>query len=105
MKKKKKLSKKNIIKILKNIYDPELNINIYDMGLIYKINIKKKKLFILMTFTSPNCPLYNEILKNIEKKIKKKIKNINDINIEITFEPSWNKNMMSDVAKLELGII
>ncbi|WGH27576.1 MAG: iron-sulfur cluster assembly protein [Candidatus Shikimatogenerans bostrichidophilus] len=101
---KKKLSKKNIIKILKNIYDPELNISIYDMGLIYKIKIKKKDLFILMTFTTPNCPLYNNILNDIEYKIKKKINNINNINIEITFEPTWNKKMMSDKAKLELGI-
>ncbi|WGH26037.1 MAG: iron-sulfur cluster assembly protein [Candidatus Shikimatogenerans bostrichidophilus] len=96
--------KKKIISILKKIYDPEININIYDLGLIYKINIKKKKIFILMTFTSPNCPLSNNIINKIKNKIKKKIKNIDNIYIKITFNPLWNKNMMNNKAKLELGL-
>ncbi|WGH25673.1 MAG: iron-sulfur cluster assembly protein [Candidatus Shikimatogenerans bostrichidophilus] len=99
-----KIKKKKIISILKNIYDPEININIYDMGLIYDINIKKKDIFIIMTLTSPNCPLYNKILEDIKNNIKKKIKKIKNVNINITFDPPWNKKMISEEAKLELGI-
>ncbi|MDH3005098.1 MAG: metal-sulfur cluster assembly factor [Candidatus Shikimatogenerans sp. JK-2022] len=99
--------KKKIISILKRIYDPELNINIFDLGLIYNINYNenKKKINILMTLTSPSCPLTDQILFNIKNKIKKKIKKIRKIDIKITFEPPWNKNMMSDKAKFELGIL
>ncbi|WGH25126.1 MAG: metal-sulfur cluster assembly factor [Candidatus Shikimatogenerans bostrichidophilus] len=98
--------KKKIISILKTIYDPEININIVDLGLIYNINYNKKdkEINILMTFTSPTCPLIDDIFLNIKKKIKKKIKKIKKININITFNPPWNKKMISDEAKLELGI-
>ncbi|MDH3004498.1 MAG: iron-sulfur cluster assembly protein [Candidatus Shikimatogenerans sp. JK-2022] len=98
--------KKKIISILKKIYDPEININIYDLGLIYNINYikKKKKIKILMTLTSPNCPLIDNIIYNIKNKIKNKIKIIKKINIKITFEPPWNKNMINEKAKFELGI-
>lgn len=98
--------KKKIISILKKIYDPEININIFDLGLIYKINYNKNKeaIYIIMTFTSPSCPLTDKILKKIKSKIKSRIKNIKKINIKITFYPPWNKNMISDKAKLELGI-
>ncbi|WGH25608.1 MAG: iron-sulfur cluster assembly protein [Candidatus Shikimatogenerans bostrichidophilus] len=97
--------KKKIIHILKKIYDPELNINIYDLGLIYNIKKKKKKkIIILMTFTSPNCPLAENIILEIKNKIKKKFKSINKVDINITFEPPWNQNMISENAKLELGI-
>ncbi|WOX79224.1 iron-sulfur cluster assembly protein [Candidatus Shikimatogenerans bostrichidophilus] len=105
MKNKKKIIKKKIISILKHIYDPEINVNIYDIGLIYNIKVKKNNVIILMTFTSPNCPLSNKIIKNIKNKIKKKIKKINKVYIKITFEPPWNKNMISKKAKLELGLI
>ncbi|WGH24576.1 MAG: iron-sulfur cluster assembly protein [Candidatus Shikimatogenerans bostrichidophilus] len=98
--------KKKIISILKQIIDPEIKINIYDLGLIYKLkyNKNKKKVFILMTLTTPNCPLVNDIVYNIKKYIKKKINFINDIIVKITFKPSWNINMMSDEAKFKLGL-
>ncbi|WGH24944.1 MAG: iron-sulfur cluster assembly protein [Candidatus Shikimatogenerans bostrichidophilus] len=98
--------KKKIISILKQIYDPELNINIYDLGLIYNISYKKEKkiINILMTLTTPNCPLINDIIFNIKKKIKKKIKFINKINIKITFTPPWNIKMVKKKIRFELGI-
>ncbi|WGH27066.1 MAG: iron-sulfur cluster assembly protein [Candidatus Shikimatogenerans bostrichidophilus] len=101
----KKKYKKKIISILKKIYDPEINISIYDIGLIYKINIKNNNVFILMTLTTPNCPLANVIINKIKKKIKKKIKIINNVYINITFNPPWNKNMINKKVKLELDIL
>ncbi|MDH3004246.1 MAG: iron-sulfur cluster assembly protein [Candidatus Shikimatogenerans sp. JK-2022] len=98
--------KKKIIKILKNIYDPEININIYDLGLIYKIKYNKRKniIKIIMTLTSPACPLVDKILYNIKKEIKNNIKIIKKINIKITFNPPWNINMINEKARFELGI-
>ncbi|MDH3004625.1 MAG: iron-sulfur cluster assembly protein [Candidatus Shikimatogenerans sp. JK-2022] len=98
--------KNKIISILKKIKDPEININIYDLGLIYKINYnnRKKYIYILMTLTSPFCPLIDEIILKIKKKIKLKIKNIKTVKIKITFNPPWDKSMIKPKARFELGI-
>ncbi|WGH24759.1 MAG: iron-sulfur cluster assembly protein [Candidatus Shikimatogenerans bostrichidophilus] len=98
--------KNKIISILKKIIDPEIKINIYDLGLIYKIKYNKlvKSIFILMTLTTPNCPLVDKIINKIKYKIKKKIPFIKEINIKLTFNPVWNINMMTDEAKFKLGL-
>ncbi|XBT18738.1 MAG: iron-sulfur cluster assembly protein [Candidatus Shikimatogenerans sp. Tcar] len=104
IKKKNIYLKKKIIKILKNIYDPEISINIYNLGLIYNIRILNSNIvYIIMTLTSINCPMEKFIKKNIYKKIKHKIKFIKKIFINLVFTPKWNKNMINknDLIKLD----
>ncbi len=95
---------KEIIEAIKTVYDPEIPIDVFSLGLIYKININSEKnVHILMTLTSPNCPAAESIPADIEKAIKK-LKWTNIVTIEITFEPPYDTDMMSEEAKLELGI-
>ncbi len=94
-----------IIRVLKNIYDPEIPVNIYDLGLIYDINMdKKNNVEITMTLTAPNCPLADDILADIKSQIAL-IDGINDVNIVLVFDPPWDKSMLSDEALLELGML
>lgn len=94
-----------IINILKTIYDPEIPVNIYEMGLIYDIKISHDNIIdIIMTLTSVNCP----VAEILPEEVKDKIKNINgikDVNVQLTFEPTWTSEMMSEEAKLELGML
>ncbi|MFH2141707.1 MAG: iron-sulfur cluster assembly protein [Bacteroidota bacterium] len=97
--------KTSIINILKNIFDPELPVNIYDLGLIYEINISESKdVEIVMTLTAPNCPMAEDIVLDIEKKIKK-IDGTAKVTVKVTFDPPWNKNRMTEEALLELGLL
>ncbi len=97
--------KNKIIKTLKTIFDPEISVNIYDLGLIYRINIDDdKNVKILMTLTSPNCPVAENIPAEVNEKIRT-IEGIKDVEVELTFEPPWNKDMMSETALLELGLL
>lgn len=94
----------NIIDLLKEIYDPEIPVNIYELGLIYNVDIDDtSNVIITMTLTSPNCPVAESLPEEIKEKISK-LNNINNVEINITFEPSWNPEMMSEEARLELGI-
>ncbi|MCK4360485.1 MAG: SUF system Fe-S cluster assembly protein [Bacteroidales bacterium] len=94
-----------IIETLKTVFDPEISVNIYDLGLIYKINIDDdKNVKILMTLTSPNCPVAENIPAEINEKVKT-VEGIKDVEVELTFEPPWNKDMMSETALLELGLL
>ncbi|MBE9480557.1 MAG: SUF system Fe-S cluster assembly protein [Bacteroidetes bacterium] len=94
-----------IIETLKTVFDPEIPVNIYDLGLIYKINIDDdKNVKILMTLTSPNCPVAENIPAEINEKVKT-VEGIKDVEVELTFEPPWNKDMMSETALLELGLL
>ena len=94
-----------IAETLKTIFDPEISVNIYDLGLIYKINIDDdKNVKILMTLTSPNCPVAENLPAEVNKKIRV-IEGINNAEVELTFEPPWNKDMMSEIALLELGLL
>lgn len=105
MDKETKLLGENIIQTLCEIYDPEIPVNIYELGLIYDIQISKNwDVKILMTFTAPNCPVAESMPIEIKDKVLK-IKKINSVNVEITWDPPWNKDMMSDEAKLELGFL
>lgn len=105
MDKETKLLGENIIQTLCEIYDPEIPVNIYELGLIYDIQISKSwDVKILMTFTAPNCPVAESMPIEIKNKVLK-IKKTNSVDIEITWDPPWNKDMMSDEAKLELGFL
>lgn len=97
--------KNEIIKVLQTCYDPEIPVNIYELGLIYDIAIDPaNNALIHMTLTSPACPVAGSLPPEVENKIKT-IPGINDARVEVIWEPQWNPNMMSEVAKLELGFM
>ena len=94
-----------VIKTLKTIYDPEIPVDIYELGLIYDVQINEdKEVKILMTLTTPNCPVVEILPKEIEDKVAE-IENVKSSEVELTFSPPWNKDMMSEVALLELGFL
>ena len=96
--------KKKVIDEIKKIYDPEIPVNIYELGLIYKIEIlENKKVNIEMTLTSPNCPVAEELPKEVKDNIRK-LEEVSDVNLKIVWDPPWNKSMMSETAKLELNL-
>ena len=97
--------KDKVIKEIKKIYDPEIPVNIYELGLIYDINIdNENNVKINMTLTSPNCPVAETLPVEVEEKVKS-IKTVNNVSVQIVFEPPWTKEMMSEEAKLELGML
>ena len=99
------IDKQAIIENLKEVYDPEIPTNIYDLGLIYKVEIdEKNKVNVDMTLTSPNCPVAETLPVEVEEKVKV-IPAVKKVKVEIVFEPTWTKDMMSEEAKLELGML
>jgi len=95
----------NVVKVLKGIYDPEIPVDIYELGLIYDVMINEDQdVKILMTLTSPNCPVAETLPKEVEEKIKA-IDEVRSCEVEITFDPPWSKDLMSEEAKLELGML
>ena len=100
------MSKKElIIEEIRKIYDPELPVNIYELGLIYDIIVENEKSAkIKMTLTTPNCPVAETLPVDVEEKVKT-VEGVKDVKVEITFEPAWSQDLMSDEAKLELGIL
>ena len=95
----------NIVKALKNIYDPEIPVNIYDLGLIYEINVDESgKAVVTMTLTAPNCPMADELLAEVSRGIID-VPEVNDAEVILTFEPPWTPDKLSDEAKLELGML
>ena len=96
---------KNIILTLKNIYDPEIPVNIYDLGLIYEINFEPSGTAdIIMTLTAPNCPMADMLLEDIHREVSK-VQGVERVNITLTFEPQWDKSMMTEEALLELNLL
>jgi FeS assembly SUF system protein len=93
-----------IIENLKEVFDPEIPVNIYDLGLVYSVDIEGDEAKILMTLTAPNCPAADMILADVEY-MTKKVEGIESCKVEITFEPAWEKSMMSEEARLELGFM
>lgn len=92
-----------IIDVLKSCYDPEIPVDIYELGLIYEINISDgNDVHILMTLTSPACPVAETLPPDVEQKVRN-IPDVNSAKVEITFNPPWDKDMMSEEAKMELG--
>ena len=96
--------KLKIIEEIKKIYDPEIPVNIYELGLIYKIDIKdEKKVNIEMTLTSPNCPVAESLPKMVKDNVLK-IEEVSDVDLKLVWSPPWTKDMMSEAAKLELNL-
>ena len=95
--------KEKIINEIRKIYDPELPVNIYELGLIYDIQVKGKKAEIKMTLTTPNCPVAESLPKEV-KEGAMQVAEIDDVDLQLVWEPPWNKDMMSDAAKLELNL-
>ena len=96
--------KEKIITEIKKIYDPEIPVNIYELGLIYKIEIKEeKKVNVDMTLTSPNCPVAESLPKMV-KDIILKLDGVNDVDLKLVWDPPWTKDKMSEAAKLELNL-
>ncbi|WP_369048255.1 SUF system Fe-S cluster assembly protein [Tenacibaculum sp. UWU-22] len=94
-----------IVAVLKTIYDPEIPVDIYELGLIYDVFVSdQSEAKILMTLTSPNCPVAESLPVEVEEKVKT-LKEINTCEVEITFDPPWSQDMMSEEAKLELGML
>lgn len=98
-------TEEKIVKMLRTVYDPEIPVNIYDLGLIYKIDLNENgHLNIDMTLTAPNCPAVDFIVEDVEMKAGS-VEGVNSVNVNIVFEPAWDKEMMSEEAKLELGFL
>jgi FeS assembly SUF system protein len=96
---------KDIVDVLKNTFDPEIPVNVYDLGLIYKIDVDDyNQVDIVMTLTAPNCPMADELLLEIKQKVEA-IEGVKAVNITLTFDPPWDKNLMSEEALLELGLL
>ena len=96
--------KNKVIEEVKKIYDPEIPVNIYDLGLIYKIEVdEKNKVNIDMTLTSPNCPVAESLPKEVKDNIMK-IDGVSDVNLNLVWEPPWDKDKMTEAAKLELNL-
>ncbi|HKL37460.1 MAG TPA: SUF system Fe-S cluster assembly protein [Bacteroidales bacterium] len=94
-----------IVHVLKYIYDPEIPVNIYDLGLIYNIDVDENKhVYLKMTLTAPNCPIADQLVEEVEKQIKN-VDGVRDATVELVFDPPWDKEMMSEEAKLELGFL
>lgn len=99
------------VEMLKTVFDPEIPVNVWDLGMIYKIDVTENAedgtqfdIAIDMTFTAPNCPAADFILEDIQQKLES-IHDVKSVNVEVVFEPEWNKDMMSEEAKLDLGFM
>ena len=94
-----------IVKVLCTVYDPEIPVNVYDLGLIYKIEVDdEKNVRVDMTLTAPNCPAADFIMEDVRMKIEG-IEEVKSLDLQLVFEPEWDRDMMSDEAKLELGFL
>lgn len=97
--------KERIVAAIKTVYDPEIPVDVYELGLIYEINVYPvNNVYVLMTLTSPSCPSAEVIPGEVEQKIKA-IEGVNDVKVELTFDPPYSQDMMSEAAKLELGFL
>ena len=95
----------NIIKALKTVFDPEIPVDIYELGLVYDVQISEDgDVKVVMTLTTPNCPVAESLPQEVKEKVAAG-ENVKSVDLELTFEPSWNKDMMSEEAKFELGIL
>ncbi len=94
-----------IVTVLKTIYDPEIPVDIYELGLIYDVMVNEdNEIRILMTLTTPNCPVAESLPMEVEEKVKS-MNEVKDCEVEITFDPPWTQELMSEEAKLELGML
>ena len=94
----------SVISALKEVYDPEIPVNIYDLGLVYELTINKAcEVSILMTFTAPNCPMADQVMKEVQEGVES-VPGVTKCTIELTFEPAWDRSMLSEEARVELGL-
>ena len=94
-----------IVRVLKTIYDPEIPVDIYELGLFYDVFVNEDNdVKVIMTLTTPNCPVAESMPLEVEEKVKS-INEVNNAKVELTFEPAWTKDLMSEEAKLELGFL
>lgn len=94
-----------IVRYLKTVFDPEIPVNIYDLGLIYRVDLQENgNLTIDMTLTAPNCPAADFLVEDVTQKMRS-IDGVNEVKINLVFEPEWSKDMMTEEAKLELGML
>jgi FeS assembly SUF system protein len=97
--------KEAVVKAIKEVYDPEIPVDVYELGLIYEIKVfPVNNVYVLMTLTSPSCPSAESIPSEVEQKIRE-IEGVADVSVELTFDPPYSQEMMSEVAKLELGFM
>jgi FeS assembly SUF system protein len=97
--------KEKVIDCLKTIFDPELPVNIYELGLIYEVTILPiNNVQVVMTLTAPSCPAAQSLPIEVDQKVRQ-IEGVNDVHVAVTWNPPWNKSMMSEVAQLELGML
>ena len=97
--------KQKIIECLQTIYDPEIPVNIYELGLIYEVDVLPiNNIQIVMTLTAPSCPAAQSLPIEVDQKLRQ-IEGVNDVHVSVTWNPPWNKNMMSEEAQLELGML
>ncbi|MEN9917591.1 MAG: hypothetical protein RL662_27 [Bacteroidota bacterium] len=95
----------DIVRMIKTVYDPEIPVNVYDLGLIYNVDVDDdSNVTITMTLTAPNCPAADFIMDDVRFKVES-IPAVKNVIVDLTFEPSWNKDMLSEEAKLELGFL
>ena len=95
--------KEKVIAEIKKIYDPEIPVNIYELGLIYDVSVKNKNISVKMTLTTPNCPVAESLPKEVKDSILE-VDGVNKVNLDLVWDPPWNKDMMSESAKLELNL-
>lgn len=97
--------KNKVIEVLRTIYDPEIPVDIYELGLIYEVNVDlENQVEIIMTLTSPACPVAGTLPAEVEQKVQE-IEGVKSAKVELTFDPPWSKDLMSEVAQLELGFM
>ena len=95
----------DIVKVIKTIYDPEIPVDIYELGLIYDVFVNEDRdVKVLMTLTSPNCPVAESLPNEVKEKIQA-IELVNNVEVELTFDPAWSRDLMSEEAQLELGML
>ena len=100
-----KILEEKIVNVCKNIYDPEIPVNIYELGLIYEIRVSADGMVdVLMTLTTPNCPVAESLPEEVKTEIGH-LTGVNEVRLELTFEPPWDQDMMTEEAKLELGLL
>ena len=94
-----------IVEALKTVFDPEIPVNVYDLGLIYDIDVNEKNdVAIKMTLTAPNCPMADDVMRDVQEKLKS-VEGVNEVNVNLVFDPPWNKDLMSEEAMLQLGFL
>ena len=94
-----------VLDALKTVFDPEIPVNIYDLGLVYEIRVNDdQSVDIKMTLTNPNCPVADEIPRDVKEAVQR-VEGIGEVRVQLVFEPEWNKDMMSEAAMLELGLL